>query len=452
MDASGGAVLRMQRISSNASNKLELSFDGSNGTIQSTGEMKLMQGGGIIRIYADSTQVAGLATASNNLTIKTFVDDKDILFNGYTGGSVFTALTLDMSDAGTAYFNSDIRIPDSKYIRLGGSSDLLIYHDTNHSYIEDDGTGDLRLKGSTVRLQGTGGTNLLVGTTSGATTLYHNNSAKLATSSTGVSVTGAINGSSTLSLGGTTSRTLGAVTGEYGTLQVSGSGAGGYEGLAIDGRVVLMHDGGSIMGIYNDVDNEWLLRADLNGSSLFYYNGLEKLKTVTGGIDVTGNLTVPDANTIYGGNIYIAGRMGHKDDQYTYLDWSANTMDLAANVIKLKGGSVTGLQELYFNNGQMTLADDASYTISGCRNTGVLIIVGSSKSQTGTTYDTAMFFGDYGNQELVEVADPSGKFSVGTGTDGVVNVGNSGNSGVVITNKVGNSSNFSIAVIRTQGL
>ena len=169
-------------------------------------------------------------------------------------------------------------------------------------------------------------------------------------------------------------------------------------------------------------------------------------------LHVSGNLQVPDANTIYAGNIYIAGRMGHKDDQYAYIDWSTNTMDLAANVIKLKGGSTTGLQELYFNNGQMTLADDASYTISSARNTGVIIIVGSSKSSGGTTYDTAMFFGDYGTNELVEIADPSSKWSVGTSTDGVANIGISGNSDVVITNKVGNSSNFSIAVIRTQGL
>ena len=167
---------------------------------------------------------------------------------------------------------------------------------------------------------------------------------------------------------------------------------------------------------------------------------------------VSGNLQVPDANTIYAGNIYIAGRMGHKDDQYAYIDWSTNTMDLAANVIKLKGGGTTGLQELYFNNGQMTLADDASYTVSSARNTGVIIIVGSSKSSGGTTYDTAMFFGDYGTQELVEIADPSSKWSVGTSTDGVANIGISGNSDVVITNKVCYSSNFSIAVIRSQGL
>lgn len=41
MDASGGAVLRMQRTSANASNKLELSHDGTHGTITSTNDLIL---------------------------------------------------------------------------------------------------------------------------------------------------------------------------------------------------------------------------------------------------------------------------------------------------------------------------------------------------------------------------------------------------------------------------
>ena len=41
LDASGGAVLRMQRTSANASNKLELSHDGTDGTITSTNDLIL---------------------------------------------------------------------------------------------------------------------------------------------------------------------------------------------------------------------------------------------------------------------------------------------------------------------------------------------------------------------------------------------------------------------------
>ena len=45
---------------------------------------------------------------SDNLTIKSLVSDKDIIFQGNDGGSGITALTLDMSEAGAATFNNKI--------------------------------------------------------------------------------------------------------------------------------------------------------------------------------------------------------------------------------------------------------------------------------------------------------------------------------------------------------
>ena len=49
---------------------------------------------------------------SSNLLIQNEVDDGDILFKGSDGGSTITALTLDMSDAGKATFNSSIAATD----------------------------------------------------------------------------------------------------------------------------------------------------------------------------------------------------------------------------------------------------------------------------------------------------------------------------------------------------
>ena len=45
---------------------------------------------------------------SSNLTIKSSVSDKDMIFKGNDGGSAITALTLDMSAAGAATFNNDV--------------------------------------------------------------------------------------------------------------------------------------------------------------------------------------------------------------------------------------------------------------------------------------------------------------------------------------------------------
>ena len=44
------------------------------------------------------------------------VQDKDIIFKGDDGGSGITALTLDMSDAGSAAFNDKVTIGDGKLV------------------------------------------------------------------------------------------------------------------------------------------------------------------------------------------------------------------------------------------------------------------------------------------------------------------------------------------------
>ena len=47
-------------------------------------------------------------------------------------------------------------------------------------------------------------------------------------------------------------------TGNYGSIQINGAGAGGYEGYSIDGRYVLMSDDNETCGMYNDLDNRWI--------------------------------------------------------------------------------------------------------------------------------------------------------------------------------------------------
>jgi hypothetical protein len=83
---------------------------------------------------------------------------------------------------------------DDKAI-FGAGSDLQIYHDGTNSYIKDAGTGTLNLQSSdTIRLQtsdGAGGfQNVFAGVDEGAAFLYYDGADKLATTSTGIDVTG----------------------------------------------------------------------------------------------------------------------------------------------------------------------------------------------------------------------------------------------------------------------
>jgi hypothetical protein len=82
---------------------------------------------------------------------------------------------------------------DNKKAIFGAGSDLQIYHDGSHSYIDDSGTGNLYIRATNLRLQSTaGGDNYLLADADGAVSLMYDHATKLATTSTGIDVTGTV--------------------------------------------------------------------------------------------------------------------------------------------------------------------------------------------------------------------------------------------------------------------
>ena len=85
----------------------------------------------------------------------------------------------------------NLNFGDSDKAIFGAGSDLQIYHDPNHSIINESGTGSLKIQGDNIRLQKTDGTeNMLTAVNDGAVTIFYDSSPKLATTSSGVDVTG----------------------------------------------------------------------------------------------------------------------------------------------------------------------------------------------------------------------------------------------------------------------
>ena len=85
-----------------------------------------------------------------------------------------------------------IDVGDNVQLKLGTGDDLLVFHNGSNSYIQEQGTGDLYIGASNnLALMNAGfSENKLLATTDGAVTLYHNGSPKIATTSSGVDVTG----------------------------------------------------------------------------------------------------------------------------------------------------------------------------------------------------------------------------------------------------------------------
>ena len=104
-----------------------------------------------------------------------------------------TAIEVEISGRSvTLDTAATIDLPDNTKLTAGDAGDLEIFHDASNSYVKDVGTGNLKIS-SNNQVDITKGTSETMATfvVDGAVTLYHDNAAKIATSATGVTITGA---------------------------------------------------------------------------------------------------------------------------------------------------------------------------------------------------------------------------------------------------------------------
>ena len=106
----------------------DITIDGS--TISDAGDITIDAGGGDI-IFADGgTQIADFENSSSDFKISSLVSNKDLILGGNDNGSFINALTLDMSDSGTALFNHKVDIATIGQL-ANVANDLTIYSSTS---------------------------------------------------------------------------------------------------------------------------------------------------------------------------------------------------------------------------------------------------------------------------------------------------------------------------------
>ncbi len=142
--------------------------------------------------------VNGTTTTISSTTIE--VTDKNIELGKVASPSDTTAdgggLTLKGSsdhtfnwvNATDAWTSSEhIHLGDNKKLLVGTGSDLEIFHDGSHSIVRDNGTGSLRLQGSSVIMESADGVEVLAKfIEDGAVELYHDNTLQCKTASYGL--------------------------------------------------------------------------------------------------------------------------------------------------------------------------------------------------------------------------------------------------------------------------
>jgi hypothetical protein len=158
-----------------------LAFDSLKGTGATT----------VTNILDEDNMASDSATAiATQQSIKAYVDSQvgsfdtlaEVLAQGNTTGG--TDLAVSAGD--------DITFTDTSKAIFGAGSDLQIYHDGSNSYISDQGTGDLRIWADSPNIATASGNKIFFGN-SGYAELYAAGGAiRLATTNTGIQVTGDI--------------------------------------------------------------------------------------------------------------------------------------------------------------------------------------------------------------------------------------------------------------------
>jgi len=177
----------------------EIDLSSGDLTIDVAGDIILDADGADISLKDDGTAMGRLGLENGDLNIASMQQDYDVRIKGNDGGSVITALQFDMSDAGTATFNHDVKLGDDSEAVFGDSSDFKIFHTGGENFIRGNSSASATYidtcENLNIRHLDTDGSNaetMIKAVGDGAVELYHDNSKKLETTSTGVTVTGAL--------------------------------------------------------------------------------------------------------------------------------------------------------------------------------------------------------------------------------------------------------------------
>jgi|TARA_S200002703_G_scaffold3145_2_gene4601 hypothetical protein len=143
----------------------EIDLSSGDLTLDVAGDINLDAAGNSILFKSAGTHFGDITKSGSDLYLNAVVSDGDVYIRGNDGGATITALQLDMSAAGNAIFNGNIKLADSKQLQMGADADFILYHDGTSNYIQAaKQDSDIILRGN----DGGSGVNMLTLDTSAA--------------------------------------------------------------------------------------------------------------------------------------------------------------------------------------------------------------------------------------------------------------------------------------------
>ena len=228
--------------------------------------------------------------------------------NFHVGGVLTYEDVKNVDSVGIITAREGIKIPDDKYIKIGGSDDLQIYHAAgSHSYVRTTNTGQnlyLQTTDSQVIIGEDGGHIGLVYNVGSSVVLRHNNNPKLETTSTGINVTGvAVDDGAThdgdVSFSGAnyamTWRKSGSALRLDDNTQLN-FGTGDDGDIYHDGSQMIINNGTGTLKVRSNnlqltrTDNEVHVNCVSGNQVELNYSGNKRLETTSAGIYVDGKI------------------------------------------------------------------------------------------------------------------------------------------------------------------
>ena len=321
--------------------------------------------------YEDVTNIdsVGLITARNGIVVGsgiTLSKDGDGFFTGIVTASSFGAVS-----GTTGTFTGNVLLTtDNTSIRIGADEDLQIWHDNSNGHLWNQ-TGSLYLYNSTqngnVYIQARQGEDSILAKPNGAVELYHDNSKKFETESSGCKIDGSLELTANLVMSDNDKIRLGNSQ----DLEIYHDGSNSF----------IKHDGTGALWLYADEfnvgspdGNHLYIKGVTDGAASLYYDNSRRLETFDLGIDIgtsaTANFGIRWGGASYNycniwsehgsGDLFLAGGLKPISGSAGFV--SSYGDSFTRNAIQINAFGNSGIQ--FYASAAQNVAKDSAITVN----------------------------------------------------------------------------------------